>query len=123
MLASTWLMKAPMHTVPTTNQRYDGSRATARSGGGSRPLSTASRNAASEAGPGDESGDVGFWISGSATFPPLLQSYRLCKTSVSDRSAKRGSGETFSPHSRLSLKKVSPLAACGPRSRRREKSS
>src|SRR5260370_16520951 len=55
MLASTWPMKSPMHTVPTTNQRYEASRAMARRGGGSRPLSTASRSAAIEAGPGDES--------------------------------------------------------------------
>src|SRR5260370_33556554 len=55
VLGAIWRMKAPMHTAPTTNQRYDASRAMARSGGGSRPLSTASRSAAIEAGPGDES--------------------------------------------------------------------
>src|SRR3979490_3000728 len=60
MLASIWPMKAPTHTVPTTNQRYEASRAMARRGGGSRPLSTASRSAAIEAGPGDESVTSGF---------------------------------------------------------------
>ena len=93
MLASTWPMKAPMHTVPTTNQRYEGSRATARSGGGSRPLSTASRSAASEAGPGEESVTSGLGL-GSAT-SPAFASQKLILRRL-DRSREARSGETFS---------------------------
>lgn len=53
MLASTCPMQAPMHTVPTTSQRYEARRAMAGNGGGSRPLHTAARNAPIERGPGE----------------------------------------------------------------------
>jgi len=45
MLASTWLMKEPMHTVPTTIHRYATRCAIKGIAGGARPLSTASRRA------------------------------------------------------------------------------
>ncbi len=73
MLASTWPMKAPMHAVPMTNQRYDARRATASRGGGSRPLSTASRSAAIEPGPGSTDGVIG-WRPPAPCRPPSRRS-------------------------------------------------
>ena len=46
ILASSWLMKAPMHTVPTTIHRYAPRRAMKGIAGGARPFSTASIDAA-----------------------------------------------------------------------------
>jgi len=48
-------MHAPMQTVATTNQRYEGRRAIACSGGGSRPWVRAARNVLIESGPGEAS--------------------------------------------------------------------
>jgi hypothetical protein len=76
MLESSWPMKAPMHTVPTTSQRYDARPAMLGAGGGSRALKKASRIAAAD--PGTEIGEFMDGVD-SMCSPPEHSPYRCAQ--------------------------------------------